>query len=131
VTLVVDASVVVPAALTGTWDSAIEGEAKLAPGLLWSESAAVVRQLHYRNEIAAGQVRAALNWLTTTSIEAMPSQSLIADAVELASRLGWATTYDAEYVVLAQRGGLRLATLDARLRRAVGHLVEVVGPAGR
>jgi predicted nucleic acid-binding protein len=37
-------------------------------------------------------------------------------------------TYDAEYVALARLLGCRLFTVDERLRRGAGRLVEVVGP---
>ena len=43
-------------------------------------------------------------------------------------RLGWARTYDAEYVALANLLECRLVTTDGRLWRAVGHLVQVIGP---
>ena len=36
--------------------------------------------------------------------------------------LGWAKTYDAEYVALAQLIGCRMVTLDARLRRGADRL---------
>lgn len=47
----------------------------------------------------------------------------------LADELGWAKTYDAEYVALAQILDIPLLTVDGRLARGVAHLVPVVGPA--
>ncbi len=47
----------------------------------------------------------------------------------LADELGWAKTYDAEYVALALILDIPLLTLDGRLARGVEHLVPVVGPA--
>ena len=43
-------------------------------------------------------------------------------------QLGWAKTYDAEYVALASLLGCRLVTVDGRLRRGADRLGFVLGP---
>ena len=43
-------------------------------------------------------------------------------------QLGWMKTYDAEYVALARMARCRLFTVDARLRRGAGHVVQIIGP---
>lgn len=45
----------------------------------------------------------------------------------IADELGWAETHTAEYIALTQLQGDALVTLDKRLARAAGRLVEVVG----
>ncbi len=47
----------------------------------------------------------------------------------MARQLGWAKTYDAEYVALALMEECPLLTDDRRLQRRVSSLVEVIGPA--
>ena len=45
----------------------------------------------------------------------------------MADQLGWATTYDAEYVALTQLQADALVTLDPELARRAGELVRVAG----
>jgi predicted nucleic acid-binding protein len=42
--------------------------------------------------------------------------------------MGWAKTYDAEYLALARLLGCRVVTLDLRLRRGADRLGLVVTP---
>jgi predicted nucleic acid-binding protein len=55
---------------------------------------------------------------------------LLGDAVlqrrawEIASRLGWADTYDAEYLALTQLQADAFVTLDAKLARQAKGIVE-------
>jgi predicted nucleic acid-binding protein len=44
----------------------------------------------------------------------------------LTQALGWAKSYDAEYVALAQFLKCPLLTIDARLARGAAHLIEFV-----
>lgn len=54
---------------------------------------------------------------------------LTAEAWRIASDLGWAKTYDAEYLASANLLGCRVLTLDMRLRRGAERLGLVVRPA--
>ncbi len=101
----------------------------VAPTLLWSEVASGLNQLRWRGEISDDELTTALVRFTEAPIDTIPSRDLIAEATALAKSIGWAKTYDAEYVVLAQGLGVPLLTLDARLRRSIGHRVPVVSPA--
>lgn len=49
-------------------------------------------------------------------------------SISVAERLGWAKTYDAQYVALAETLGCRLLTIDSRLRRGAARLIETIGP---
>lgn len=123
--LVIDASAAVRASITNGWHGLDDREI-LAPSLVWSESAAVLRQLRYRGELSAAEATSGLERLLGASITVVDSRELVAEALELASQLGWAKTYDAEYVVLARRLDAPLLTIDRRLATTAGRIVRIV-----
>jgi predicted nucleic acid-binding protein len=108
----------------------------LAPTLLRSQTLSALHEAVHRGEIAPD---VALERLTR--IRALPIR-LLGDAVlrrrawELADQLGWAETYDAEYIALAQLQADAFVTLDTELARRVERVVptatieELVGPEG-
>lgn len=98
----------------------------LAPPLLWSEVTAAIRQRVYRNELSAELASRAMTTLRDAPITRVIDEELYADAMALATRMGWAKTYDAEYVALARRLECPLLTADARLARGAGAVVEVM-----
>jgi hypothetical protein len=60
--------------------------------------------------------------------QACRAEALAGEAWSVADELGWAKTYDANYVALARLLRCRLVTLDARLRRGAARHGFVVGP---
>jgi len=95
----------------------------LAPTLLRSQTLSALHEAVHEGEIPAD---VALDRLTR--IWAMPIR-LLGDAVlrrkawDLAEELGWAETYDAEYVALTQLQADAFVTLDAELARRVDGIV--------
>jgi predicted nucleic acid-binding protein len=95
----------------------------LAPTLLRSQTLSALHEAVHAGEMAA---EVALDRLAR--IRAMPIR-LLGDAVlrrrawELADRLGWAETYDAEYLALTQLQGDAFVTLDTELARRVEGVV--------
>ncbi len=95
----------------------------LAPTLLRSQTLSVLHESVHRGEIPADVAFDRL-----TRIWAMPIR-LLGDAVlrrrawDLAQQLGWAETYDAEYVALTQLQADAFVTLDADLARRVEGIV--------
>lgn len=119
----------VPAALVGRLSARLAGEELHAPSLMWSEASAALRQLEWRGEASKVVVADAVAWLAGVDVRPTLSRELVVEAHQLAHELGWAKSYDAEYVVLAQRLGAPLATLDVKLGRSVAALVEVLDPS--
>jgi len=122
----VDASAAVGAALGEGMDDL--GSAPVVPTLLWSEAASALRQMHYRGDIALDELQLAAGRLRDWAARTYASRDLLDDAVAVAIELGWAKTYDAEYIVLARRLGAPLVTLDARLLATATRIVEVRAP---
>ena len=80
-------------------------------------------------EITEARAADAAAVLETIGISYARPGSLIAGAMGIAARLGWAKTYDAEYVALALALECPLLTLDARLQRGGGSVVSILTPA--
>ena len=114
--IVVDASFAIEASLAGALDR-LRGRDAIAPALMWSESASVLHEMQWRRAISAELASAALGSLRSGPIKLRGPARLLASAWEVASRLGWAKTYDAEYVALAKLSNCPLLTVDAKLAR--------------
>ena len=99
-----------------------------APALLWSEVTSVLNEMRWRGEISAALADAAFERLLAAPIDRRVDAALYRQARQLAQEVGWAKTYDAEYVALARMQGASLLSRDERLRRGAGRLVTVVGP---
>lgn len=100
----------------------------IAPHLLWSEALSVLRESVWRGVVPAAEAERVRVRLSTLPITAQAPSDLRDRAWSVAVRLGWAKTYDAEYVALAEIEETRLLTLDARLQRGAARLVTVIGP---
>ena len=126
--LVIDASAAVQAALPSDGFTVLHREELVAPPLLWSEVPSVLHEMAWRGAVSPALGREALGRFLAASIRARRHRRLASEAWRIADTLGWARTYDAEYVALARMLGARLLTIDARLRRTASRLVQVVGP---
>lgn len=126
--LVVDANVVLAACTRDDGFAGFAGDELVAPPLMWSEFVSSLHQGVWRGERTADEALADLGALRAAPIRSKRSRGLHDEAWRIADEMGWAKTYDAEYVALAMLLGCRLVTLDARLRRGTDRLGFVIGP---
>jgi predicted nucleic acid-binding protein len=127
--LVVDAAVVVTACLSKAGLKALGREELVAPHLMWSEASSVMHELRWRKEISGELAVIGLERLARAEVSPRRPKGLIDEAWRIADRLGWAKTYDAEYLALARLSRCRLLTTDAKLKASASNIVEVIGPS--
>ena len=126
--LALDASVAVVACLRNEGFEDLGRERLVAAPLMWSESRSTLHELLWRGEIVLEDATSARAKLEQSPVERHDHERLGEEAWRIADELGWAKTYDAEYVALARLLGCRLVTLDERLRRGADRLGFVVSP---
>jgi predicted nucleic acid-binding protein len=95
----------------------------LAPTLLRSQTLSALHEAVHRGEIPAEVARERLTRVGRMNIRLLGDAVLRRRAWELADQLGWASTYDAEYVALTQLQADAFVTLDAELARSVQGIV--------
>ena len=118
---VVDAGAVLHLASAGI---KVRGTHKLlAPTLLRSQTLSALHEAVQRGEIPADVARDRLTRIGKMPIRLLGDAVLRRRAWELADRLGWESTYDAEYVALTQLQADAFVTLDTELARKVEGIV--------
>ena len=118
---VVDASAVLRLA---SENFAVASEHELfAPTLLRSQTLSALHEAVQRGEIPADVARERLARIGRMPIRLLGDGVLRRRAWELAEKLGWASTYDAEYIALTQLQADAFVTLDEELARSVEGIV--------
>lgn len=95
----------------------------LAPTLLRSQTLSSLHEAVQRGEITVEAARDRLSRVGRMPIRLLGDAVLRRRAWDLADQLGWASTYDAEYVALTQLQADAFVTMDAKLARSVRKLV--------
>jgi predicted nucleic acid-binding protein len=127
--LVIDASAALHIALAAETTPRLEGYDLVAPAMFLSERTSALASAAYRLGVPAPAVLESFDRLEAMLVRIVDSDREHRRAsLELARSLGWAKSYDAEYVVLAQRLGCPVLTTDDRLARGAVHLVEMLDP---
>jgi predicted nucleic acid-binding protein len=110
----------------------------LAPTLLRSQALSRLHEAVHRGELPIELAREQLGRLGRLPLRLLGDAVLRRRAWELADQLGWASTYDAEYVALTQLQADAFVTLDVKLARKLRNVVNiasigelVLGRAGR
>ena len=96
----------------------------LAPTLLRSQTLSALHEAVHAGELEPDVARERLRRVSAMPIRLLGDAVLRRRAWEVADRLGWAETYDAEYVALTLLQADALVTLDGKLARAVADLVS-------
>ncbi|MGW6128926.1 type II toxin-antitoxin system VapC family toxin [Cellulomonas sp. NPDC055163] len=120
---VVDAGAVLRIAAEGL--TVAEGNELLAPTLLRSQTLSVLHEAVHRGELAAGVARERLRLAGRLRIRLLGDAVLRRTAWDVATELGWGSTYDAEYVALTRLQADALVTTDAGFARRVEGVVRV------
>ena len=91
----------------------------LAPTLLRSQTLSTLHEAVQRGEIPASVARQHLARIGKMKIRLLGDAVLRGRAWDLASKLGWASTYNAEYIALTQLQADAFITMDEELARSV------------
>ena len=118
---VVDASAVLYLASEGV--EVRRGHKLLAPTLLRSQTLSALHEAVQRGEIPADVARDRLTRIGRMPIRLLGDAVLRRRAWDLADQLGWASTYNAEYVALTQLQADAFVALDGELARSVEGIV--------
>jgi predicted nucleic acid-binding protein len=97
----------------------------LAPTLLRSQALSALHEAVERGELSADVARDRLTHIRRMKIRLLGDAVLQRRAWELADQLGWASTYNAEYVALTQLQADAFVTMDAKLARSVKGIVAI------
>lgn len=120
---VVDASAVLH--LVGSEIDVSGDHELLAPTLLRSQVLSALHEAVHEGEIAAAVARERLRRIGRMPIRLLGDAVLRRRAWEVADQLGWASTYDAEYVALTQLQADAFVTLDEELARSIAGVVRI------
>jgi predicted nucleic acid-binding protein len=95
----------------------------LAPTLLRSQTLSALHEAVHRGDLPPDVALDRLKRIWALPIRLLGDAVLRRNAWELAERLGWAETYDAEYVALTRLQADAFITLDPELARRVEGIV--------
>jgi predicted nucleic acid-binding protein len=95
----------------------------LAPTLLRSQTLSILHEAVGRGELPAEVARERLDRIGRMKIRLLGDAVLRRNAWEVADKLGWDSTYDAEYVALTLLQADAFVTLDGELARRVAGVV--------
>jgi predicted nucleic acid-binding protein len=107
-------------------DMEVSGAHKLlAPTILRSQALSMLHEAVHRDEVPADIARSRLARIGRMPIRYLGDAVLRRRAWDLADQLGWATTYNAEYLALTQLQADAFVTLDAELARVAENVVAI------
>lgn len=96
----------------------------VAPTLVRSQALASLYAAARRGDLSAAEGIERVTRINSLKVRFLGDKVLQRQAWRVADRLGWETTYDAEYVALTMLQADAFVTSDGELARAVSGLVE-------
>jgi predicted nucleic acid-binding protein len=126
--LVIDASVAIAACHTPVGFARFRGHKMVAPQLMILEASSVFHEMSWREAINKERAKQMLTRLLKADIEIRAPNGLTEAAWDVADELGWAKTYDAQYVALARILDCKLVSIDERLLRGISRLEIALRP---
>ena len=97
----------------------------LAPTLLRSQTLSVLHETVHAGKLDADAALERLRRVNAMAIRLLGDAVLRRRAWEIAGELGWASTYDAEYLALTQLQADAFVTLDKALARRAKRVVPI------
>jgi predicted nucleic acid-binding protein len=97
----------------------------LAPTLLRSQVLSALHEAFHRGELDADVARSRIDHANRLKVRYLGDAVLRRRAWEIAERMGWASTYDAECLALTQLQADAFITTDTDLARRVAGIVPV------
>jgi predicted nucleic acid-binding protein len=97
----------------------------LAPTLLRSQMLSALHEERQRGQLESDVARSRLDHFNRLKIRYLGDAVLRRRAWEIADRMGWPSTYDAEYIALTQLQADAFITMDIQLAMQVTGLVPV------
>jgi len=96
----------------------------VAPTLIRSQALSRLYEAARRGEISAAEGLERVTRINSLKVRFLGDKVLQRQAWKVADELGWASTYDAEYVALTKLQADAFVTTDPHLARAVSGLVK-------
>jgi len=129
VKLVLDSSAALRASTSELAGADLASHELIGPPLLWSEVHSAMHAALWRRELDEARATAVLTSFKQLGVRRRSPARLHADAFRIATDLGWAKTYDAEFLALARHEGATVLTTDARMRRGADRTGLVMDPS--
>lgn len=126
--LVVDASVAIAASHSPLGFARFKTHELIAPPLMLVEATSVLHEMAWRKELTPSRAELMRERVLKADIDIRAPTKLHRATWDLADEMGWAKTYDAQYVALACLLECKLVTVDERLRRGIERLDLTVRP---
>jgi predicted nucleic acid-binding protein len=126
--LAIDASACLEICLSESGFDLVSAHDLVAPHLIASEVLSALRSLDWRRDVSTELIARARGRLPEMPVRRDDDPDHLQRAWSIAADLGWAKTYDAEYLAVAIRHDIPLLTLDARLQRGAAGLARILTP---